>query len=192
MAASSGKKITTTVVLLLLLTLCFLALRSAYSAFYKRAYPIEYADTIKKEADKNDLPYDLVFAVIRTESSFRPHVESSVGARGLMQLTEETFDWTKTKMADAGDETYEDLYNPHINIKYGAKLLRLLLDEFDSEDTALCAYHAGWGNAKKWLADESHSIDGKNIQNIPFGDTKKYVAKINDTRQIYRKLYKFE
>jgi len=191
LAASTGKKAITTVLLLVLLVLGFFALRTAYSTFYKKAYPIEYADTIRQEADKNDLPYDLVLAVIRTESSFRPHVESSVGARGLMQLTEETFDWTKSKMSDAGDETYTDLYDPHINIKYGTKLLRLLLDEFESEDTALCAYHAGWGNAKKWLSDREHSTDGVNIYNIPFGDTKKYVAKINQTRQIYRNLYKF-
>lgn len=189
MAASNSKKIIGAVLLLVVLALAALALRAAYNTFYKRAYPTEYREIVLREAEKNALPYDLVFAVIRTESSFRPHVESSVGARGLMQLTEETFDWTKSKMKDAGDETYADLFDPEISIIYGTKLLRLLLDEFENTDTALCAYHAGWGSAKKWLADAEYSADGVNIHNIPFGDTKKYVAKIEETRKIYRNLY---
>ena len=177
--------------LLLVLAAAVLALRGAHFTFYRRAYPTGYREAVMREADKNNLPYDLVFSVIRTESGFRPEVESSVGARGLMQLTEETFDWTKSKMTDAGDETYADLYNPEINIRYGCKLLRLLLDEFEDEDTVMCAYHAGWGNAKRWLADAEHSPDGVRVENIPFDDTRGYVQKIADTRVIYRNLYSF-
>lgn len=168
-----------------------LALYMAYNGFYRSAYPTTYFTDVAKNAIENDLPIDLVFAVIHTESGFRPEVESSVGARGLMQLTEDTFEWTKSKMSDAGDETYEDMFVPEINIKYGTHLLRLLIDEFESTDTALCAYHAGWGNAKKWLQSPEHSSDGVNIHSIPFGDTKKYVAKINETRDAYRELYDF-
>ncbi|WP_343252729.1 lytic transglycosylase domain-containing protein [Ligaoa zhengdingensis] len=191
MASNTGRQIARTAVLLGALALAFWVLYGAYTTFYKRAYPTEYWKTVVREADRNGLPYDLVFAVIRTESGFRPQVQSSVGARGLMQLTEDTFDWTKSKMEDAGDETYADLFDPEVNIRYGCKLLRLLLDEFEAEDTALCAYHAGWGNAKKWLADDEHSADGINIHTIPFGDTRRYVQKINETRAIYRNLYQF-
>ena len=185
----AGRTALRAILSLAILALCIGAMRLAYLAFYREAYPTGYRDIVQREADKNGLPYDLVFSVIRTESGFRPGVESSVGARGLMQLTEETFDWTKSKMEDAGDETYADLFQPEINIRYGCKLLRLLLDEFENEDTAMCAYHAGWGSAKRWLADEEHSADGVSIHSIPFGDTEKYVVKIAHTRGIYRNLY---
>lgn len=186
---SGARSIIGVLVLLAVLAGGILALRGAYLAFYRNAYPTGYRDIVLREAEKNNLPFDLVFSVIRTESGFQPDVESSVGARGLMQLTEETFDWTKSKMEDAGDETFADLYDPETNIRYGCKLLRLLLDEFENEDTAMCAYHAGWGSAKRWLADEEHSPDGVRIENIPFDDTRSYVKKIADTRIIYGNLY---
>ncbi|MEG2852178.1 MAG: lytic transglycosylase domain-containing protein [Hydrogenoanaerobacterium sp.] len=191
MSSKISKNLISTLAALLAVLFAFLALRIAYGAFNKRAYPVKYKEAVVKYSDENALPYDLVFAVIHTESGFRPNVESEVGARGLMQLTEETFDWTKSKMSNAGDESYEEMFDPVLNIKYGTHLLRLLIDEFESTDTALCAYHAGWGNAKKWLKNPEHSADGVNIHSIPFGDTKKYVAGINKTRGVYRAVYGF-
>ena len=38
----------------------------------------------------------LVYAFIRTESGFDPAATSSVEARGLMQMTEETFIWLRS------------------------------------------------------------------------------------------------
>ena len=43
-----------------------------------------------------DLDPLLIYTVIRTESGFDPMAESEVGARGLMQITEVTFDWIKS------------------------------------------------------------------------------------------------
>jgi soluble lytic murein transglycosylase len=67
-----------------------------------------------------------------------------------------------------------------------------LLEEFGTVENALCAYHAGWGNATKWLQDPAHAPDGKNITNIPFDDTKAYVAKVLATQEKYRELYGIE
>ena len=90
------------------------------------------------------------------------------------------------------DVAYDRLFEPEANIQCGAFILRLLIDEFGTVDNALAAYHAGWGNVKKWLADEEHSSDGVNLSSIPFGDTARYVKKVNETSRIYRELYQFE
>lgn len=87
--------------------------------------------------------------------------------------------------------SYDDLFDEKINIQYGTFLLKTLLDEFGSEANALCAYHAGWGNAKKWLQSGEYAPDGENIQNIPFGDTSRYVEKVIETQNTYEKLYDF-
>ena len=158
--------------------------------YYRAAYPTHYNDIVIAESLRNNIAPELVFAVIRTESGFRPQVQSSVGARGLMQITEDTFDWIKYRTGKAGVE-YEDLYEPEHNIEYGVALLRLLLDEFGSIENALCAYHAGWGSVKQWLANPENSHDGENIHMIPFGDTRRYVEKVISTREIYIKLYHF-
>ena len=97
----------------------------------------------------------LLFAVIRTESSFGPDAQSSVGARGLMQIAGGKLSrWIQFRMKDESGVSYDDLFDEKINIEYGTFLLKTLLDEFGSEANALCAYQcAGWGNAKKWLRE---------------------------------------
>ena len=46
-----------------------------------------------------------------------------------------------------------DLYDPEINVRYGAWYLRHLLDKYDDERTALAAYNAGQGNVDEWRAE---------------------------------------
>ncbi|MCL2057340.1 MAG: lytic transglycosylase domain-containing protein [Oscillospiraceae bacterium] len=152
------------------------------------AYPIRYEETVTREAARNNLPVSLVYAVIRTESGFRPDARSRVGARGLMQIMEETYEWVAFRLREKGGD-FSSMYDIEENIRYGTALLRLLLDEFGTDENALCAYHAGWGSVKSWLANTALSPDGENVQNIPFGDTARYVKKVLDTQEIYQRLY---
>ncbi len=181
--------------LLAFCTLLLLGVMVRALGFYHRmAYPLEYRDLIETAAAQYDLPPELLYAVTRTESSFNPQVESSVGARGLMQITRDTADWAEFRKGTGQDlgTVYDRLFEPEANIQCGAFILRLLIDEFGTVDNALAAYHAGWGNVKKWLADGEYSHDGVNLSSIPFGDTARYVQKVNETSRIYRELYQFE
>ncbi len=62
----------------------------------------------------------LVDAFIRTESGFDPVATSSVDARGLMQMTEETFLWLRSKIAADEDLAFGDLYDPDTSIRFVA------------------------------------------------------------------------
>ena len=53
------------------------------------AYPMKYENYIEKYSAQYDVPKTLLFAVIKTESSFDPKAESSAGALGLTQITPE-------------------------------------------------------------------------------------------------------
>ena len=123
-------------------------LTKAMRYFYQKAYPLGYEQLVLSACEEQELEPSFVFAVIRTESSFRPQAQSSVGARGLMQITEETFQWIQFRMEDESGVDYDDLFDEKTNIQYGTFLLRTLLDEFGSETNALCAYHAGWGKRR--------------------------------------------
>ena len=189
MAKKAGRGLLRLFVVLVLLGAAAMLAVWSIGVYYRQAYPLSpYAETIQQEAQANGLPVELVYAVCRTESDFRPNAVSSVGARGMMQITEETFDWIKSHKEPEADTTFEDMFDPQTNIAYGCFLLRMLLEEFGSVSNALCAYHAGWGNAQKWLADETVTQDGE-IVNIPFGDTSAYVKKVLRTANIYRDLY---
>ena len=60
----------------------------------------------------------LMAAQCYQESGFDPEAVSWAGARGLMQIMPETYEWLASKEGIT-DVSQEDLLNPEINIKYG-------------------------------------------------------------------------
>ncbi len=165
-------------------------LRKAADFFYRQSYPREYEHYVREYARAYGVDENFVFAVIRTESGFRPQATSNVGARGLMQLMEDTFHWVDTKLPpEAARSSYDDMYAPEDNIRYGTFLLSYLYREFGSYETAAAAYHAGRTAVRGWLGDTSCSRDGVRLDAIPSGDTRHYVGKVMDAYQIYTQLY---
>lgn len=167
------------------LLLIFLGLRQ----FYRAAYPLGYREVVEEAAARRQLDPALVYAVIRTESGFSPTARSSVDARGLMQLTPDTFHWVRFRLGEQGSAGEELLYDPEQNVYYGCADLSLLLSEFRREDTALAAYHAGRGIVNRWLDDSRYSQDGSSLAAIPYPDTDSYVKKVLFTRDLYHRLY---
>ena len=159
-----------------------------YRYVLKYTHPLKYENYVEKYSRVNGLDKYLVYAVIKTESGFDPTAVSNVGARGLMQIMEETFDWLSYRMEDE-DTRYLDMYDPETNIRYGCWLLGYLYDEFGNVETTMAAYHAGRGQVNEWLADKSISSDGVHLDVIPISDTEHYVAKIVRAMDIYKQLY---
>ena len=159
-----------------------------YRAVLRYTHPIKYENYVEKYSRENGLDKYLVYAVIKTESSFDPTAVSNVGARGLMQIMEETFDWLSYRMED-DDTRFLDMYDPETNIRFGCWLLGYLYDEFGSVETTMAAYHAGRGQVNEWLEDKSISSDGVHLDVIPISDTEYYVHKIVSAMEIYKHLY---
>ena len=79
---------------------------------------------------------------------------------------------------------YDDLANPDLNIRYGTFFLRHLLDRFGgNEVAALAGYNGGPENAAAWGGTELQ------IDDIPFPETRAYVAEVLDNREEYRHNY---
>lgn len=154
----------------------------------KTLYPQGYTEFVETYAEENNLSPSFVYAVIKCESSFQSDAVSSVGARGLMQIMPDTFDWIRGRLKD--DTEYDDMFNSEDNIRYGCHLYGYLMNRYNDEALAVAAYHAGPGNVDKWLQNEEYSEDGKNLSHIPFPSTKKYVTRVLETKKIYEKLYK--
>lgn len=159
-----------------------------YRQYIIETHPLKYQTYVEKYAAQNDIDKYLVYAVIKTESGFKTDAVSNVGARGLMQIMEETFDWIKYKRDD-GDAVYFDMYNAQKNIDYGCWLLGYLYEEFGTIEATAAAYHAGRGTVNQWLSDARYSPDGVHLEVIPTPDTAHYVNKIKNALQTYKKLY---
>ncbi len=164
-------------------------IKSNQNNLLKMQYPIKYSEYVDKYAEEYNVPKALVYAVIRTESSFCEDAGSSAGALGLMQLIPDTFEWLQLKRSVSGSYAAEDLFEPEINIDYGTYFLSYLLEKYDSEECALAAYNAGFGAVDDWLANSEYSADGVNLDYIPYDETREYVKRVSEAEEMYRELY---
>lgn len=186
-----GKFVKRLLVLLLVLLVAGTVLFAAFQDKIERwEYPIEYSEYVTYYADKYDLDPLMLYAFIRTESNFDPKADSDAGARGLMQITEVTFDWIKTKIAPTEDLTFEDLYDPETNIRFGSYFVSYCLLRYqDDLATAAAAYHSGWGTVDGLLSQAEYSADGKTLDHYPYPQMRLYVKKITSSYQRYQEIY---
>jgi soluble lytic murein transglycosylase len=154
-----------------------------------RTHPLEFTGYVEKYADEFGLDKFLVYAVIKTESSFEADAVSSLGARGLMQIMEETFDWISVYRLRESDMNFDDMFNPDDNIRYGCFLIAYHLENFGDLDCALAAYFAGDNTVIRWLNNPDFSADGRTLTEIPDPDTRHYIHKVNTAHENYIKLY---
>ena len=94
--------------------------------------PQRFRQAFAYAARDTRLPLALLTAVARVESQFEPHVRSTAGAHGLLQV-----------MPTTADELKLDESLPGENVLAGARYLRMLFDRFPSSDLAIAAYNAG-------------------------------------------------
>ncbi len=164
----------------------------AWTSLEKAVYPQKYAELVSTYASEYNVPEDVIYATIKVESSFAPEAISRAGARGLMQMLPSTFEWL-TGDEHLGEHLTANLLTvPEVNIRYGVYYLKYLYSKFDHNwDVACAAYNGGEGNVAEWLADDRYSDGEGNLTDYPkeFKETKDYVRKINQAREMYRKLY---
>ena len=93
-----------------------------------------YRSTVQEISRRYGVDMDLVNAIIRVESNFRPDAVSPKGCLGLMQLHPDT----------ARRFGVRDVFDPVQNIEGGVRYLGFLLDFFqDDLELALAGYNAG-------------------------------------------------
>lgn len=135
---------------------------TAFSLRFAEGHPVPdvpYGDLIHRAARRHGLNPELVAAVARAESAYRPDAVSSKGARGLMQLMPAT-------AARFGlDE--RRIHDPERNLDVGTRYLRLLADRFGDElPLVLAAYNAGEGTVGRYGGVP------------PYRETRGYLARI--------------
>jgi soluble lytic murein transglycosylase len=148
--------------------------------WYERLrYPLRYEQIVRGHARNYRLDPPLLAAVIYQESKFDAGARSSSGAIGLMQLLPDT---AQGIAARTGGTSFvlEDLYEPEINVRYGAWYLRHLLDKYGDEATALAAYNAGQTNVDRWRREGT---------GIRFAETRHYVKRVQELKVIYARAY---
>jgi soluble lytic murein transglycosylase len=150
--------------------------------------PLTNADVIRQQAAEKHLDPALVAAVIYAETKFDPRT-SGAGALGLMQIMPQTAEFL-ARRSGAATFTIADLGTPQVNIAYGSYYLRYLLDEYHGNKTlALAAYNGGESNVDRWVADARAQGHALTVDEIPFPETRAYVARVLSAEGQYRSRY---
>ncbi len=151
---------------------------------------VTWQDHIEKYAAQYNLQPAFVMAIIRNESSFRTNAESSVGARGLMQLMPDTAEWIAGKLDDHS-YTFDSMWDAETNVRYGCWYLGYLTRLFHGDaELVSAAYHAGQTTVTQWLSDRTKSADGVSLdlEKLSDGPTKQYIGRVTQTYGIYQTL----
>ena len=151
---------------------------------------VTWQDEIEYYAAQYNLQPAFVMAIIRNESSFRTNAESSVGARGLMQMMPDTAEWIAGKLDD-DSYTFDSMWDAETNIRYGCWYLGYLTKLFRGDAELVSgAYHAGQTTITQWLSDPNKSSDGVtlDLDKLSDGPTKQYIGRVTQTYGIYQSL----
>lgn len=149
----------------------------------KFLFPRPHMAVIDKYCSVYGVDENLVSAIIKAESNFREDAVSHAEAKGIMQITDDTFNFCKENIRLES----ENIFDVDANIHAGVWYLSFLSEKYDENtENILAAYNAGMGNVDNWLKDPRYSSDGKTLKKVPFSETAHYVEKIKRYKIIYR------
>jgi soluble lytic murein transglycosylase len=172
--------------LVLLVLLLFV---TSSNTFWKWMYPIPYYDEITNGAQQMQVDPLLVAAIIRTESKFDENDVSHAGAIGLMQLMPNTAIWIAR---ESGYDAYhpEQLSQRTVNIRLGSWYIAYLMKVFHGNRyAAIAAYNSGPNRVKEWLSMGRWDGTLERVDQIPVGETRHFVQRVNFNYETYLKIY---
>lgn len=156
---------------------------------WKSAFPQAFLEPVKNSSEAFEVPKEMIWSIMRAESSFRKEAVSPVGALGLMQVMPKT----GTKLSELmGRKNFEPLklLEPPVAIEMGTKYLQRLSRSFEGNRALMAgAYNAGPHRVKTWLNRFGTLDHDEFIEHIPFLETRNYVKKVVTNFQVYSHLY---
>lgn len=156
-----------------------------------------FRPAVEREARLRKIDPKHMWALMYTESRFRPHVVSPVGARGALQI----MPWTAHQLAerlgevDAGhfydtDRLFDIDTNAHLSAYYVAELLA----KFHGQaPMAYASYNGGPSNVARWLAAKSQGktpleLDAF-VEEIALGESYRYTKRVSEVYATYSLIY---
>jgi soluble lytic murein transglycosylase-like protein len=152
-------------------------------------YPRYFYDFISADAKRYGADPTLVLAIMREESRFNPRAKSEAAARGLLQFIITT---AREIGRDAGlvDVQPEDLYDPRVIIRLGAKYIAELSARFGGNRCEVAgSYNAGANQVALWVRLAPAPGDDFFLSSINFDETKNYVRKVMNSYKRYVEIY---
>ncbi|MBL4866286.1 MAG: transglycosylase SLT domain-containing protein [Pseudomonadales bacterium] len=170
----------------------------------------ELKSTVTHYAAQHNVPPDVLFAIIHTESHFNPLARSPVPAYGLMQIVPSTAGRDASRVLFDKSKRFSAsyLYNPKNNIELGAAYLNLIYYQYlggigkpkSRLYCAIAAYNTGAANVakafirkpqmNKAIPQINKMSDDEVLERLLEGlsakETREYLKKVLSRRALYK------
>ena len=150
----------------------------------RRYEPLIVAAAINHRVDPR-----LLWTIAWLETRFQPHLTSTAGARGLMQLMPYTARWIGRVTPEA--RKHVGRYRaPESNVWLGSWYVKNLLERYDGNVVeAIGAYNAGPGAMDRWVREHPTLEADEIAERTPYLETRRYIRRALTSYLMYRKLY---
>lgn len=157
--------------------------------FWEILFPLNYWPAIEAQAQQRGIDPYIIASIIRQESGFEPHVVSSAGAVGLMQIMPAEAESIASRAGIEG-VSRQSLFDPMTNIAVGvAEFSQKLARMHNNPTLATAAYNAGEDAVGRWLAHTPVDDVDLFVEAIPYAETRLYVKSVTRNRFEYRRIY---
>ncbi len=156
----------------------------------RQIYPRGFPNLVMKTATKYKLDPNLIWSIMKTESSFRVDAISRVGARGLMQIMPTTARLIE-KESDVEKFHVNRLFEPEVSLEMAGWYLKALVRKFKGQLMLVAAaYNGGPHNVARWLTQRGRSAElDEFIEEIPYAESRRYAKKIIRLMSLYERMY---
>lgn len=138
-------------------------------------FPRPFQSEVQVAAKQMRVPEELIYSIMRQESAFNAKARSHADAYGLMQILPEVAS-TFAKKHSLKVRRNEDLYEPALNVKLGAALIREQMDKYRGQFIpAVASYNANDKAIHGWLKHRFRGDSLEFIEDIPYDETRGYV-----------------
>lgn len=156
---------------------------------WEYAFPKAYNPFVSKYSQSANVEPELIWGIMRAESTYKKDVISPVGALGLMQVMPSTGIKVAQSIRES-DFVPRKLLEPDTAIRIGAYYLKRLEKKFNGYiPLVAAAYNAGPHRVTSWLSQFGNLEVDEFVEHIPFLETRNYVKRVSSYFHTYSVLY---
>lgn len=162
--------------------------KSFFKKYPNFIFPSPYESIAREASGRFGISQELIYSIMRQESSFNPYARSPSDAFGLMQMIPRTAKEAAEKIQTPYREP-DDLHRPFISIPLGASALRSLWDHYNGQFVlTVASYNADEDAVLGWVKTRFRKDPLEFIEDIPYEETRTYVKLVLRNFIFYERL----